>query len=326
MKISPALVLFFLAPAIGELLSGSAPPSEFFNPIGFLLLASLYGSGALLVREMKVRWNKGYVSMFVLGAAYGIVEEGLMVKSFFDPEWMDLGFLGTYGRWYGVNWVWAEWLIIYHAIFSIAIPVTLVELAYPERRNQRWIGNKKLMGLVVLLGAVTLFGYLFLTDYRPPLPQYCLFAATVAFLTLLALKIPGGTGGNGSLKVLAPRKLVVIGFLIASTLFLYFGAGPHFVPQPPILLFLAVGVTFAFFGFMKRYDWNEGTLYHKFALVAGAICFLIVLTPIQELDTNRIDNPKGMLFVGLTALVMLILLRRKLRSYVWSKDSSSPTS
>ena len=51
----------------------------------FILLASLYGSGALLIRELKVRWRKGYVSMFLLGTAYGIIEEGLMVKSFFDP-------------------------------------------------------------------------------------------------------------------------------------------------------------------------------------------------------------------------------------------------
>ena len=312
MKVSPALALFFLAPAVAELLSGSAPPSEFFNPIGFLLLASLYGSGALVVRELKVGWNKGYVSMFVLGAAYGVVEEGLMVKSFFDPGWMDLGILGVYGRWWGVNWVWAEWLTIYHAVFSIAIPITLVELAYLEKRNERWVGNKKLKGLVVLLGAVTLFGCHFLADYSPPSPQYCFFACIVAFLTLLAWKIPCNAGGNGSLQVLKPNKLVVIGFLIALALFLYFGAGPNLVTQPLILIFLGLILIFAIFGFLKRYDWNEGTPYHKFALAAGAVAFLIALTPFQELDKNRPDNPQGMLIVGISALIMLILLRQKL--------------
>lgn len=312
MKVSPALVLFFLAPAVAELLSGSAPPSEFFNPVGLLLLASLYGSGALVVRELKVGWNKGYVSMFVLGAAYGIVEEGLMVKSFFYPGWMDLGILGVYGRWRGVNWVWAEWLTIYHAIFSVAIPITLVELAYVERRNERWVGNKKLVGLVVLLGAVTLFGYFFLTDYRPPSPQYCFFACMVAFLTLLAWKIPCSAGGNGNLQVLKPRKLVIIGFLAALTFFLFFGAGPNLVSQPLILMFLGIVLLFAIFGLLKRYDWNEGTLYHKFTLVAGAVVFLIALTPLQELDKNRPDNPQGMLIVGISALIMLILLRQKL--------------
>lgn len=261
---------------------------------------------------MKVGWNKGYVSMFVLGAAYGIVEEGLMVKSFFDPGWMDLGIFGVYGRCWEVNWVWAEWLTIYHAIFSVAIPITLVELAYLERRNERWVGNKKLIGLVVLLGGVTLFGYLFLTDYRPPPLQYCFFALTVALLTLLAWRIPCGAGGNGNLQVLKPNKLVIIGFLTALAFFLCFGAGPNLVTQPLILMFLGLMLLFAILGLLKRYDWNEGTLYHKFTLVAGAVVFLIVLTPFQELDKNRSDNPQGMLIVGISALIMLILLRRKL--------------
>jgi len=36
-----ALVLFFLSPMIAELLSGSAPPVEFFNPLGLLVLTAL---------------------------------------------------------------------------------------------------------------------------------------------------------------------------------------------------------------------------------------------------------------------------------------------
>jgi len=44
-RLSPALVLFLLSPIVGELLSGSAPPAEFFNPAEFLLLALLYGAG-----------------------------------------------------------------------------------------------------------------------------------------------------------------------------------------------------------------------------------------------------------------------------------------
>ena len=76
MKVSPALILF-LAPAIAELLSGSAPPSEFFNPVGFLLLASLCGSGALIARELKVRWNKGYVLLLTLGATIKVTDSNL---------------------------------------------------------------------------------------------------------------------------------------------------------------------------------------------------------------------------------------------------------
>ena len=71
--LTPAVVLFFLSPAIGELLSTSSPPAEFFNPFTLLLQASLYGSGALLVRELAHRWGKGWPSVLLLGAAYGVV-------------------------------------------------------------------------------------------------------------------------------------------------------------------------------------------------------------------------------------------------------------
>jgi len=57
---TPAIILYFLAPATRELLSGSVPPMEFFNPFGLIVLPALYGAGALLVRAARVRWTKGW--------------------------------------------------------------------------------------------------------------------------------------------------------------------------------------------------------------------------------------------------------------------------
>jgi len=313
MKAPPALVLFFLAPAIAELLSGSAPPSEFFNPITLLLLASLYGSGAIIVRELKVRWNKGYVSMLVLGAAYGIIEEGLMVKSFFDPGWVDLGILASYGRWQGVNWVWAEWLTVYHAVFSIGIPITLVELSYGQRRNKSWVGHKTLTVLVALLGAVTALGYLGLTDYKPPLIQYTLSAATVIALIILAWKIPSKTGKKGSQQPLKPSRSAIAGFLSAASLFLLFMIGPYIIPHASALMILGLALVLANASVLRRYTWNDKTVYNKFALAAGAVAFLIALTPLQEFNGSRPDDPRGMLIVGIVALILLVLLNRKLK-------------
>jgi hypothetical protein len=320
LKISPAWILFFLAPAIGELLSGSAPPAEFFNPISLLLLSALYGSGALLVRELKIRWNKGYVSLFILGAAYGVIEEGLMVKSFFDPGWMDLGLLGVYGRWWEVNWVWAEWLTIYHAIFSIVIPITLVEAAYPHRRNDRWLSNARVGGVVILLCAVTVFGYGFLTAYRPPPLQYLLTIVLTGALFLLAWKIPNRTGRNGHLNPSTPSRLVLCGFLTTLALFLLFGAGTAVISSPLVLMLLGAALVVAIFSLLRRYEWNERSLYHKFALAAGALGFFVALTPLQELDSSRLDNTQGMLVVGIIATIMLVLVRRKLRACLASLD------
>ncbi len=243
-----------------------------------------------------------------------------MVKSFFDPGWMDLGILGVYGRWGDVNWVWSEWLTIYHAIFSIVIPITLVELTYPDMRNKPWLSNRKLVGITVLLCAVTAFGYGFLTPYRPPVLQYLLSVILVGALFLLAWKLPSKTGKKGQVKPWASSRLTLFGFFVSLTFFLLFGAGPHIIAQPPLLMLLGIILVFTIFSVLKRYAWTERNLYHKFALTAGALGFFIILTPLQELDTSRLDNTRGMLLVGIITTVMLLLLRKKLKSHLTSLD------
>ena len=80
-KIPPALILLVTAPVFGELFSASSPFNEFINPVTFITLALLYGCGAIIVRELLVRWRKGWLSLLLLGCAYGIYEEGLLVQS-----------------------------------------------------------------------------------------------------------------------------------------------------------------------------------------------------------------------------------------------------
>ena len=63
------IFLILLSPALGELLSSSSPPGEFFNPLTLLMLILLYGFGALLIRELRVRWNLQW-SIIFLAVAY----------------------------------------------------------------------------------------------------------------------------------------------------------------------------------------------------------------------------------------------------------------
>src|ERR1700738_3153424 len=119
------LVLYLLAPFIGEALSGSTPGLMFLNPISLLFESALYGSGAILVRELVRRRGLSWVNILLLGFAYGILEEGLVVTSWFNPYWPDLGILASYGRAFDTNWVWAVELTVYHAVVSITIPIVL---------------------------------------------------------------------------------------------------------------------------------------------------------------------------------------------------------
>lgn len=137
--ILPFFTLLLLSPVLGELLSGSAPPAEFFQPAGLIILIALYGCGAAFIREVIRRWDKGWVSVLLLGMAYGIFEEGIVTRSFFDARWMDLGLLATYGRWLGVNWVRSAGLTVFHAVVSISIPIILVEMIYPKHKEALWL-------------------------------------------------------------------------------------------------------------------------------------------------------------------------------------------
>ncbi len=300
---------------VGELLSGSAPPAEFFSPFGLLVLTILYGGGAILVRELIHRWRKGWVSLFLLGAAYGIVEEGLMVKSFFDPNWMDIGILGSYGRWAGVNWVWSLELTVYHAVFSIAIPILLVTLLFPSRRSEPWVSGKAFWLLFSLFVADVAFGFLALTPYRPPVVPYLLAVAAVIGLILLARRLPDPMFAPRDTRVPRPRRFAVTGFLATLGFFLV----NWVLPGTGIPALLTVGLALALVGGTLRVvlrmsgngaAWTER---HQLALASGALGFFILLAPLQELDKTRPDNTAGMALVGLVALVFLAWMARRIR-------------
>ena len=313
-RVSPALVLYFMAPAIGELLSGSAPPIEFFNPLGLLILPALYGSGAILARELALRWEKGWPTILILGLAYGIIEEGLMVKSFFDPAWPDLGLLGVYGRWAGINWVWSLFLTIYHAVYSIATPIFLVELLFPERRDERWVGRRGMITLSLLLLAVVLFGFFFITEYRPPALPYVMALAVTVGLCGVARRMPSHWWTLRADPGTSPLWFGLVGF--ASTLVFFFmhWIFPEIGVPVPLTMLAAVllvwMVVIAVRHMSGEGGWSDE---EKLALVSGALTFFIALAPLSEFDASRPDNPTGMTVVGLVALIFLIWLRRKTR-------------
>jgi hypothetical protein len=131
--------LVFLSPLMAELVSGSSPPIEWLSP-NVLGLLALYGCGALLIRDAVIRWDKGWATLLLLGCAYGVYEEGLVVSSWFNPNWPDIS--STYGRVGDMGWMWAASLTLYHAVVSIAIPIFLIDVLYPEFKGKRLLSDK----------------------------------------------------------------------------------------------------------------------------------------------------------------------------------------
>ncbi len=316
--LSPAIVLLFLSPVIGELLSGSSPPAEFFNPLGFIMLAVLYGGGAILVRELTHRWDKGWPTLLVLGTAYGIAEEGLMCKSFFDPNWMDLGTLGSYGRWIGVNWVWSQELTIYHCVFSIAIPILLIGILFPARRRQAWVSKRKLWVLFILwvLNAAVIFS--FISKYRPPVVHYLVTMAVTAGLCILAWRMPGSVSGEKK-KAVRAFWFLPVGFVGTLALFFLVWVVPKSGIHPLLTMSLMTGLVILVGWLVLRMSGGGAwTGRHKLAIVSGALGFFILLAPLQELDKTRKDNTTGMTVVALMMAIFLIWLALHIRKQKWS--------
>ena len=308
--LNPALILFFLSPMVAELLTGSAPPAEFFNPLLFLVLCALYGSGAVLVRELVVRWKKGWPSILMLGMAYGIVEEGLMVKSFFDPNWPDLGVMSVVGRWYGVNVLWSVALTLFHAVWSVGIPILIVEALYPERAGVPWVRNRTLGWLTALLAADVAFGFLVLTPYRPPALPYLMACAAVAALVVWARRLPAtwrssgarvsDRGGRRGLRAWATGLLATVAFFLLIWVLPSTG-----VPALINLALIALLAALAPVAFHRAFASARWGMERAVAACAGALTFFILLAPLQQLDTTRADNTAGMALVGLAGAACL---------------------
>lgn len=314
-KIPPALVLFFLAPATGELLSGSTPPLYFFTPFTLLLLGALYGGGAILVREMALRMGKRWPSILLLGAAYGIVEEGLMVKSFFDPHWVDIGTLGSFGRWGGVNWVWTVELTIFHAIVSIAIPILLTELIFPAQRDQSWVSGKWKTALTLLFWADVAVGFLWLTPYRPPLLPYLGAALAVAGLYFLARLLPARWWTPRPGKIHRPFWFWLLGFAATFAFFIVnWNLTESGIPAIGVIA-LALSLLAVVYQVVKWMSsagaWDDR---HRLALAGGVIGFFtLFFAPIVELNQLGPEDPAGLIVTGLAAMALLFLLGRKIR-------------
>jgi len=316
--IPPAFALFILSPVIGELLSGSSPPAEFFTPFGFTIMALLYGGGALTVRQLKVRWGKGMGSLLLLGAAYGVLEEGLMVASFMNPNWQDVGVLGAFGRWLGVNWVWAFELTAYHAIVSIAVPIMLVELAYPEAKDEQWLIGRWRWVVPGLLLADVVFGlFIFsaFTGFLPEIPQYVFMIIATTGFTLLAYNLPPDWARAGIKPMRRPRYYLLITLMGALASGFIFGGLPNTLSLPlaPVfVVLLGSAILLGIIYHLKGYNWRLSTPLHRYGIVAGSLSLFIIFAFFQEFDAARPDNTSGMALVGAAFFLGLFLLRRRL--------------
>ena len=189
----PALALFFTAPLVAEFLLGNLPIK--FLP-ALIVLAPLYGGGALLIREVVRRMGRGWPSILVLGMAYALVEEAYTTQSLFNPNYLrlNLGLLApAYIPSLGIGAWWTLWMLMVHGIWSISTPIALIEACVPDRARTPWLGRPGLIVVVLLFlfGATstTVMGYR-QDHFLASTGQFAGAAAAIVVLVALAFRMP----------------------------------------------------------------------------------------------------------------------------------------
>jgi len=304
----PVITLLILAPFFGEMISGSSPPSEYFQLMPFLLLTMLYGTGAVIIRESARRWKKGWVSILLMGMAYGIFEEGIMVRSFFDSGWGDLRQLAFYGRWIGVNWIWSIALTIFHAVVSISIPIAITELLFPKKKDILWLSKKELIisSIIFLINAllgpfigmkITILGML-------------TSILSISGLVFLAYKWPIINEESKFVRAAPQWKIIFVSSLLMVGLIAGMWALPSLsVPWIIAFVFLS-GLPWIGIQWFRRLGVNQWTEKQQGAAVVGLLIPWLLIDVFSELDNaHRPDDTSGMITAALLVSTFLIIIR-----------------
>jgi hypothetical protein len=267
-----------------ELLTGDTSFANYFNPIGFITMNIGY-SAALLIRETVVRWNKGFTSVLILAAGYGMVNEATGSKGFFDPHFYAVtgGGLKSFGRYFGVNVPWALNISIFHAVFSMIVPLVIVSAIFPG--SNRWIGNKLyavLLGALVAVSAVT---FEFFTippshyHYDEGPGPILLVLVLIAILILLAWKVPTLHSSRWQLRTNV-FTLFVVG-AVYTIAYYFLPSHVQTATGSPVIYIVFLLVVFVALPISLIFKLPEPTARGKVALAAGLLAPLLVISTVK---------------------------------------------
>lgn len=264
----PALALLFVSPLIAEFLLGNLPIK--LLP-ALIVLAPLYGGGALLIRESVRRAGRGWPSILILGMAYAIFEEAYTTQSLFNPNYLKLN-LGLLAPAYipslGIGAWWTLWMLMVHGIWSISTPIALVEACVPDRARTPWLGRVGLtvVAIVFLFGAISTTAIGYKQDhYLASAAQFVGAAAVMGLLIAVAWRVPIEPGNASSRTAPSARGLGVLALAFASAALLvpmHWGWG-----AVAALLGLDAGMMIVVLVWSRL---GAMTLAHQLALGAGA--------------------------------------------------------
>ena len=185
--------LVLMTTILPEMLSCNTPAPVLFRPDTLIFFGLAYGLPILVIREWAVRKGLSFGGIFLVGMAYGLINEGLIAKTIFRQENVPIDVFDHYGFALGVNFPWALFIAVWHAFSSVLLPIALTHLFFGNTAAQPWLGNKTLTALALV--TVTLSSLFFLKDSSSgaegSLPMLAALWAVMALLALTGSRFRG---------------------------------------------------------------------------------------------------------------------------------------
>jgi hypothetical protein len=315
-----AFTLVLIAPVAAELTLGTVKVTMLWL---VLLYVPIYGAGVLLIRELVRRTGGGRGSLLLMGLAYGLIEEGLALQSLTSPHLY--GAAGWAPRLLGVNTAYTELNLPYHVVFSVVIPIALVESLFPALGAAPYLRR----GGLVITTIVAVLGVALLRVSVPPSedPGYVLpgtalivIVAMVVVLGAVALRVLPRRAARIRSAVAVPRPGItgvvsaVAAFGFLGLLYPFAGARhPAFTHGAwtlvPMLAAagLAVGAGVALWRWTAAVGW---TTRHRLAAISGALIAHTVFGIVA--NTHTLPDTIGLMVIGVVMTILLGLLGRRL--------------
>ena len=310
-----AFTLIVLTPLIAELALGSTPIRMAWLVI---LWVPIYGAGVLLIRELVLRRGRGWPSIMVMALGYELLEDGIGLQALTSPHLYGAAEWGL--RLFGLNLPYWEANLIYHAVFTVAIPIALTDLLFPRHVGKPYLGRTGAVvaGVVALLGVLVLRVSVPVSQdpgYQAPWSFVVSIAILVVVLAGIALfAIPRPHEHRGSGAVPSPRLLFLAA--MGATLFFFALAFPIFGARQPaftrgafvvVPMAAAAALATASYILLRRFGASTAwTPRHTLWLIGGAL-IAHSLGGLVIMARTPIDAIGLVVITALTAVLLSVL-------------------
>jgi hypothetical protein len=247
--------------------------------------------------------------------AFGVVEEGLLTQSLFNPDYLGahqgvFGFIPALG----IAGPWTIFVLTLHVVWSISTPIALAEAAFSPRRvssaavdQKPWFGRGALVVFAVLCVLCAAAIYVSSVSAIPAASptQIAVIVVVVVALIVVALRLPQG---RASTNASASHPVVAAGcaFLLLSLFHLSHKFGSPWVASG---LMIALLVILAALVFWARLD--------PLGLAVGAIltyCWVGLRNAIEVAPWCVIEQSVIVLLVLPMLLALILVVRRRGRA------------